>query len=370
MRDTIVGAVVGLVVGIVVGATLIAPSLPVPTKANKQQAEEVLPPPEPQIDTAWKITGAYPSTLPVLGTLAKRLEDKAVRVSGGALDLRYYEPGALAAPKEILNALNGGVIDGAFISPNMLASQAPAMQIRAGIPFGPAPEAFLSWLFEQGDDLFAPVYEKLGLHAVPCGLTVANAGGWFKDPIVTSGDLQGVRGAFDGLGAKVMTAMGVEIIPLAGGEIFAALESGKLDAVAFSVPAIDQRLGFQKFAPHYYLPGWQNQAGLMDFVTRKDRWESLPSAHKAAIETVCSDNVRQGLTGGEAAQPIALKQMQKNGARLRRWPDEVLRDLEKAWEDVAKTEAEKDETFAMILASLTEFRRTYALWEDLGYLKR
>ena len=370
MRDTIVGAVVGLVVGIVVGATLIAPSLPVPQKTGKQQAEEVLPPAKPKTDTVWKITGPYPSNLPVLGTLAKRLEEKTVKVSGGALDLRYYEPGTLAAPKEILKALNSGVVDGAFVSPNLFADQAPAMQVRAGIPFGPAPEAFLSWLFEQGDKLFEPVYAKLGLHAVPCGLTVANAGGWFKDPIVSPTDLRGVRGAFEGLGAKVMSRMGVEIIPLSGGEVFAALESGALDAVAFSVPAIDQKLGFQKFAPHYYLPGWQNQAGLLDLVTRKDRWEKLPSAHKAAIRTVCSDNIRQGLTSGEAAQPRALQQLQKNGARLRRWPDEVLGSLKMAWEDIAKEEAEKDEAFATILTSLTKFRRSYALWKDLGYLKR
>jgi len=370
MRDTIVGAVVGLVVGVVVGATLIAPSLPMPEASRKQPTEKVLPPPEPKQDTAWKITGAYPSTLPILGSLAKRLEDKAIQVSGGALDLRYYEPGSLAAPSDILNALKSGVLQGAFISPNLLAGQAPALQIRAGIPFGPAPEEFLAWLDERGDQLFMPVYARLGLHAVPCGLTVANAGGWFKDPVIAPGDLRGLRGAFEGLGAKVMAEMGVEISPLSGGEIFAALEKGQLDAVAFSVPAIDQRLGFQKFAPHYYLPGWQNQAGLLDFVTLKENWDKLPSAHKAAINTVCSDNVRRGLTAGEAAQPEALRDMQKDGARLRRWPDEVLRYLKVSWEKIAQEEAEKDEAFAEIMTSLIEFRRTYSQWQDLGYLKR
>jgi len=370
MRDTIVGAVVGLVVGVVVGATLIAPSLPVPQKNKNQKAETVLPSPKIQIDTAWKITGPYPSTLPTLGSLAKRLEDQVVKVTGGALDLRYYEPGTLTKPAEIVDALKNNAIQGAFISPNLLGGEAPALQIRAGIPFGPAPKEFLAWLHQKGEKLFQPVYEKLGLRAIPCGLTVANAGGWFKEPVVATEDLKGVRGVFEGLGGKVLASLGVEILPLMGGEVFAALEAGKLDAVAFSIPVIDQRLGFQKFAPHYYLPGWQNQAGLLDFVVREDNWKELPASQKAAVETVCSDNVRQALASGEAEQPGALKALQKEGARLRRWPDEVLRDLKKAWVAVAKNEAENDAAFAKIHASLKDFHRGYGQWQDLGYLRR
>lgn len=41
-----------------------------------------------------------------------------------------------------------------------------------------------------------------------------------------------------------------------GGEIFQALEKGAIDATEYSMPAVDQMLGFDKVAKYNYCPGW------------------------------------------------------------------------------------------------------------------
>ena len=43
---------------------------------------------------------------------------------------------------------------------------------------------------------------------------------------------------------------------LPGGEIFQALEKGAIDATEFSLPVVDERLGFDRVARFNYFPGW------------------------------------------------------------------------------------------------------------------
>ena len=69
-----------------------------------------------------------------------------------------------------------------------------------------------------------------------------------------SEDLKGLKMRFFGLGAKVMQKLGVDTQLLAGGDIYPALERGTIDATEFSMPAIDQNLGFYNIAKHYYFP--------------------------------------------------------------------------------------------------------------------
>ena len=74
------------------------------------------PPAEPPV-IRWKMGSAYASTLPQLGTLAKKLDRDIWRVSGGALEIKFHEPGTLVPPLEMFEAVRAGVIDAAFSSP-------------------------------------------------------------------------------------------------------------------------------------------------------------------------------------------------------------------------------------------------------------
>ena len=90
---------------------------------------------------------------------------------------------------------------------------------------------------------------------------------------------------FFGLGAKVMQKHGVVTRQLPPGEILEALKNGTLDATEFSLPAMDQPLGFHTVAKYYYFPGWHQQATLFDLYVNKAVWDGLPERHQAIIET-------------------------------------------------------------------------------------
>jgi TRAP-type mannitol/chloroaromatic compound transport system substrate-binding protein len=174
---------------------------------------------------------------------------------------------------------------------------------------------------------------------------------------------------FFGLGAKVMQKFGVDTRQLPPGEILAALKSGELDATEFSLPAMDQPLGFHTVAKYYYFPGWHQQATLFDLYVNKAVWDGLPQRDQAIIEIACGDAMREMIADGEAAQWKAMKEMQAEGVRLKRWPPEILVACENAWEDVVVEESAKSASFKRVWESFARFRDNYAIWRNFNTLQ-
>ena len=367
MRNGIIGIVIGVVVGVVIGATVIAPRLALdsPPSSSKESADVPALVAAPAV--FWRMASAYPSTLPQLGSLAKRVEKEIWRLSAGAMQIKFHEPDALAPTTEMFDAVASGTIDAAFSSPGLWGGRVSALQLFSAVPFGPSPEEYLAWLyFGGGGKLFEDIYHKHGIHGIPCGVISSEASGWFRREIKTLEDLKGVKMRFFGLGAKVMAKLGVNTRSLNGGDTFVAFESGGIDAAEFSMPAIDLKLGFHKVAKHYYMPGWHQPATLLDLMINLDRWQSLSSANKSRIEAVCGDNVRFGLAEGGALQFPALKELTAKGVSIHRWPTEILEALHKAWQEVAAQEAKDDLSFKRVWKSLSAFRNDYAIWRELA----
>lgn len=367
MRNTIIGIIIGVVVGIVIGATVVAPRL-APTAPTAPAAPASKPAATAEPAVRWNMASAYSASLPQLGTLAKRVTREIRRVSGRAMEIKFHEPGALVPPLETFDAVASGAIDAAFSSPGDWGDKIPALHLFSAIPFGPDAAEYLAWIyFGGGRELFDEILRRRDIHGVFCGLIAPEAAGWFRRRIRTFDDLKGVRMRASGLGAKVLGKLGVQTRPLAGGDIFMALESGAVDAVEFSMPAIDLKLGFHIMARNYYFPGWHQPSTLFALMINLDRWEALSTTHKAQIEAVCGDNVRHGLAEGEALQFAALKELQADGVRIQRWPDDILEALEAAWREVAAEEGAADADFATVWRSLTAFRDDYAIWKELGH---
>ena len=327
------------------------------------------PPPAEPPAIRWKMGSAYASTLPQLGTLAKKLDRDIWRVSDGRLEIKFHEPGALVPPLEMFDAVRAGVIDAAFSSPGFWGNKVPALQLFAAVPFGPSAKEYLAWIYFVGArELFELIYHANAIHSIFCGLIAPEASGWFRDRIRTVEDLKGLKMRFFGLGAKVMQKLGVATTRLTDGDIFVALETGAIDAVEFSMPAIDLKLGFHRMAKNYYFPGWHQPATMFELMVNLEKWNDLSVNQRAQVEAVCGDNIRYGLAEGEAVQFAALKELQSQGVVMRRWPGEILDALRDAWAKVAREEAKADDDFRRVWKSLSAFREDYTIWQELSLL--
>ncbi len=318
----------------------------------------------------WRMTSTYPSTLLQLGTLGKRLESDLSEISGGNIQLKFYEPGVLAPPFETFDAVSYGSVEAGWSTPGYWAGKEPALQLFSAVPFGPSAPEYLAWFdFGGGRALFEEIYHKHNIHSIICAVTPPEASGWFKKPINSIEDFKGLKIRFFGLGAKVLQEIGAAPQLIAGGEIYQALELGTIDATEYAMPAVDEKMGFYEVAKHYYFPGWHQQSTMFELMINLDAWNALSKTQQKQIDSSCSANVRYSLAEGEALQPGALEKLVANGVTLHTWPPEVLAELEKAWNKVSAQMVEDDPTFAKVWASLTAFRTKYRSWAKRGYLK-
>jgi TRAP-type mannitol/chloroaromatic compound transport system substrate-binding protein len=382
MRNILIGIFVGIVLGIVLGATVIAPRLKQQQVPMAEAGGDHAGAPESPKDVAlqlskgllvrpaiqFRMASAYSSETPVMGALAQRLSTEVWRVSNGRVQIGFHEPDTLVPVADMFGAVASGTIDAAFSSPAMWADREfPAASLFGAVPFGPGPDEYLAWIFfGGGQQLLTALYHKRGVHGVVCGMAGPPGFGWFRDEIRTVEDLKGLPMRISGLGAEVMGRLGVETTQLAGGALFSALEAGRIDAVAHSMPAVDRKLGFQEFLKNYYFPGWQQPTILLELIVNLDKWRSLNDAQKAQIEAVCGDNIRHGVAESEASQFAALKELYAEGVRLHRWPAGVQSALEQAWKDVVDEQAGTDADFRMVWRSLKTFREEYAIWSELS----
>ena len=317
----------------------------------------------------WKMGSTYPGSLTQLGTLGKRVDEKIDEVSGGNIQIKFYEPGALVPALEVFDAVSTGSIDAAFSTPGYWAGKVPALQLFGAVPFGPQAGEYLAWVkFGGGQEIFDRLYAEHGIKSLFCGLIAPEASGWFSKEINTVEDLKGLKMRFFGLGAKVMEKLGVSTQLLSAGDIYPALELGTIDATEFSMPAIDLKLGFHQVAKYYYFPGWHQQSTFFDLMINKEKWEGLDKTQQAQIEAVCNDNLAYGFAEGEAIQFAALKELQEKGVNIKKWSPEMLATMRGAWEEVAGELAAQDADFKEAYDSLQGFRANYKIWKDIGYL--
>ena len=318
----------------------------------------------------WKMHSAFASKIPIIGTGAVKLEEVVDSISGGSLQLKFFEPNALVPGIAYFDPVSQGSIEAAWGTPGYVVGKVPAIAFFSAVPFGPSPGEYIAWMgYGGGRQLYEKLYNQFGAHGLICSIIAPEASGWFRKEITSLDDLKGLKMRFFGLGAKVMEKFGVSTQLLAGGDIYPALELGTIDATEFSMPAIDEGLGFFQVAKHYYFPGWHQQTTLGDLVLNKEKFDALEPVHKAQLETACGFMQNWNLAHGDAIQGAAISRMQAKGVTIHKWSDEILSQYEKAWQQVAEEESAKDPVFKEVYDSYTKFRKEYAVWKDNGYLK-
>ena len=359
--------VILLIVGIVVG-------LGAGYAAWKQSGETAMvgdsvPAAASQSSVKMKMASSFPSSMVQIGSMGVHLSKSIDEVSGGAFDVKFFEPGALVPPLEIFDAVSTGAIDAGWTASGYWAGKIPALQFFTAVPFGPATGEYMAWLyFGGGIEIYDELYAKYNIKGFPCGAVAPEASGWFRQEINSPADLKGLKMRFFGLGAKVMEKLGVSTQLIAGGDIYPALELGTIDATEFSMPAIDLELGFYQIAKHYYFPGWHQQSTFIEMIINMDRWNGLSAQQQAQIRISCGENFRMSIAEGEAIQFDALKALEDHGVTAHRWSDDMMTAFSGAWDQVVEEEAAADPDFARVWESLRSFREKYDAWEALGYL--
>src|ERR687891_2304339 len=319
----------------------------------------------------WKMQSAFSSSLSHLGTSGVRFTENIDRLSGGAFEIRFYEPGALVPALECFDAASKGSVESCWTTPGYHTGKYPALAFFTAVPFGQQYGEFFAWKrFGGGDELKTKIYAQHNLYSLDCNAIGPETSGWFRQPVESLEALNGLKMRFFGLGAQVMQKLGVSTQLLAGADIYPALERGVIDATEFSMPAMDIDLGFHQVAKNNYFPGWHQQVSVNELLMHKPAWDALSDQHKAMLELACGEQIHYNYAETEANNPTAMnKMLEEYGVENVRWTDEELAAFEQAWSEVLEEQSAQDEDFKRIADSYTAFRKEYKTWGDAQSLK-
>src|SRR5687767_1983621 len=328
-------------------------------------------PAEAQRKVQWKMASAFGSKLPHLGTSATRFADNIKVMSGGSLELKFFEPGALVPALECFDAVSKGSVESCWTTPGYHTGKYPALAFFTTVPFGPQIGEFLAWKwFGGGNELRNEIYAKHNLFALDCFAIGPETSGWFRKEVKNVSELKGIKMRFFGLGAQVMQKMGVNTQLLAAADIYPALERGVIDATEFSMPTIDKALGFHQIAKYNYFPGWHQQVSVSELLINRQKWNELSDQHKMLIKMALGESVMHTFAETEAHQfDVMAEARSKHGVQIKRWPDDILKAFETAWLEVLSEESAKDPLFKKVADSYLGFREKYKIWGSAQTLK-
>ncbi len=275
----------------------------------------------------WRMVTTWPRNFPGLGTGAQRVADRITAASDGALTIEVFAAGEMVPALQSLDAVLDGAAEMSHGAAYYWQNRSVGLSFFTGVPFGMTSRELAAWMrYLGGQELWDDIYDDFGLQGFLSGDTGTQAGGWFQEELTGIEDIQGLRFRTPGLGGQVWQKMGASVTNLAGGEIFAALQSGALDAAEFVGPYNDRALGFHQVRNHYYTMSFIEPGLATELVVDKAKYTELPTNLQAIVRDVCQAEYDQVPSEFYANDPIALADMVENHGTIvhPNWPESVL----------------------------------------------
>jgi len=277
--------------------------------------------------TTWRMVTTWPRNFPGLGVGAQRLADRITLMSDGRLTVEVFAAGEMVPALGTFDAVIEGSAEMSHGAAYYWQNKSRATAFFTGVPFGMTSRELAAWIrYMGGQELYDEVYDQFGVKGFINGDTGTQAGGWFPNELTGLADIQGMNFRTPGLGGQVWQRIGATVVNMAAGEIFAALQSGALDAAEFVGPYNDLALGFHQVRKHYYLSSFIEPGLATELAVDKAKFLALPADLQAIVEIACQAEYDQVASDFYANDPAALEQLvnQHGVTPHAQFPDEIL----------------------------------------------
>lgn len=313
-----------------------------------------------------KMVTGWPKKFPGLGAASERIAQSITTASDGRLTVKVYGAGELVPPFEAFDAVANGTADMYHAAEYYWQGKTPAFNFFAGVPFGMTTAEHNAWVYHRGgQELWEELSATFGIKSFMAGNSSCQAGGWFNKEINSAEDLKGLKMRIPGFGGKVIDAVGGAAVTLPGGEIFAALQSGAVDAAEMAGPWIDLGFGFYKAAKYFYNPGFQEPTSAESLGLNLALWDDLSPADQQIIKLAAAQenvmNPADFIANHSRSLDILLTE---HGVQLRSYPDDVMKVLGAASKQVLADAAAGDAMTKKIYDSYMGFLKEAAAWTE------
>lgn len=319
----------------------------------------------------WRMASSFPKSLDTIFGAADLLAERVSQLTGGKFQIRTFPAGEIVPGLQVLDGVQQGTVEVGHTAMYYYVGKNLAMAFDAALPFGlNARQQNAWWYYGGGIEAVRDLLSDFNVINFPGGNTGAQMGGWWRKEINSLADLKGIKMRIPGIGGQVWSRLGVVPQAIAGGEIYPALERGTVDSAEWVGPYDDEKLGFYKVAKFYYYPGWWEPGPGLSFIVNINEWKKLPKDYQLAFEAAAAEANVHMTAKYDVQNPPALQRLLKNGVKLRKFSNEILKAAQKASFEIFEEEAAKNASFKKIYVPWKKFRdesyRVMAVHE-LGY---
>ena len=278
-----------------------------------------------QTTLRWRLASAFPKALDTIYGAAEVFSKKLAEMSGGKFQVSVHAGGELMPPFGVVDGVQNGTVEMAHTAPYYHFGKDETFALGCAIPFGLNSRQMTAWQYEgNGLKLMREFYRNYNIIHFPMGNTGAQMGGWYRKEIKTVADIKGLKMRIGGFSGKVLERMGGVPQNIPGGEVYAALEKGTIDAAEWVGPYDDLKLGFFKVAPFYMYPGWWEGGPQLDLYINTKAYDSLPAEYKAMVDAASAFAHTEMQARYDARNPAALTQLLANKTKLVQMPIPVM----------------------------------------------
>ena len=306
-----------------------------------------------------KMVMTWPKNFPGLGTSAARIAKRITEMSNGKLTIKLYGAGELVPAFQSFDAVSAGDADMYHAAEYYWQGKSKAYNFMTAVPFGMTGMETHAWIqYGGGQELWDELAAGFNIKGFAAASTGVQMGGWFRKEINSTDDLKGLKMRMPGLGGEVLRALGATPVNLPGGEIFPSLQSGAIDATEWVGPWHDLAFGFYKAAKNYYYPGFHEPGTVASVGINKTLFDSLDKDMQQLIQVVIEAEAHiQGNEFNARNQGSLDTLIDKHGVILRRYPDELLAEFNRASKDVIADMAAGDPMTKRVYESYSAYQK-------------
>jgi TRAP-type mannitol/chloroaromatic compound transport system substrate-binding protein len=241
-----------------------------------------------QSRTELQLVMPWPRDFPGLGTSVQRLADRISALTEGRIAINVHAAGELVPTLEEFAAVADGRADLYHAPDYYYAGNHPALAYFTNAPLGLTAIEHTAWIeLAGGQQLWDELSGQFGIKPLLAGNTGTQMAGWFKQPIESVSDLDGLNFRMPGLGGEVWRQLGMNVINLPGAAILGALQSGELDGTDWVGPWNDLAWGFQQYAKHYYYPSLVEGCGALALGINRGVWDKMSAGDQTIFHSAC-----------------------------------------------------------------------------------
>ena len=285
-------------------------------------------------------------------------------LTGGSVKIEVLPAGAVVGPRDIIDAVDAGLVEGGFAWTHYWGGKHPAANLFgapiAGAGVGLDALAFLSWFqYGGGKELYDRLWDEMGVNVK--GFMLQPVGpealGWFPEPIASMDDFRKLRfRAPPGMVGAAYNDIGVAAVAMGGGDILPALEKGAIDAAEWCCPKPDSVFGFQKVLKHYYLQGLHQVVVNADLYINGDVYAGLTATEQKAIEVAANASLSKSMSYRIYENGKALKDLTENhGVILEDTPADYFTEYMAAAKKLLQAASDDNKFFAEVWQSQKDF---------------